>query len=230
MAAASRKLRAHVTRTRVVALVVALGLLSICGFFAVRVQPLDSGGDEWLYRAPGQIELTNNFPADYPGPDERAPLQLLSYVDGAEASLVKALPNTGPTPITITGVEISPSYLTGALVTLKEAQPATIVASPSCSSEAVQRRAASLSVCQLDQAATWTGGAFRPIQVSPGNQGLVAVHLWMSHCEDNGRGGQYQVIDSIQVHYTVLGFPHSQAVDVGPYWFESPDACPRASQ
>jgi hypothetical protein len=227
MAAVPSKLRAHVIRTRVVAVVVAAGLLTIYGFFAIRFQPLGSGADEWLYRAPGQTTLANSCPAYCPGPGQRAPLLLLSYVDGAEASLVKALYNQGPTQITITGVEISPFYLTGALVTLKEAQPAAIEGPPPCSSEAVERGAASLGSCQLDQAATWSGGAFRPIQVSPGKQGLVAVHLWMSHCEDNGPGGA-EIIDSIQVHYNVLGLPHMQAVDVGPYWFQSPDACPRS--
>ena len=37
----------------------------------------------------------------------------------------------------------------------------------------------------------------------------------------------YEVIDSVQVHYTELGFPHLQTISVGPYWFRSPDTCPR---
>ena len=228
MAAVPSKLRAHVTRTLLVTAVVIAILLTIYGFFATGLHALGGGADEWLYRAPGQTTLANSIPDYYPGPGQRAPHLMLSYVDGAEASLVKVLHNQGPTQITITGVEISPSYLTGALVTLKEAQPAAIQGPSPCSSEAVELGAASLGSCQLDQAATWSGGAFRPIQVSPGKQALVAVHLWMSHCEDNGPDGAFEVIDSIQVHYNMLGLPHTQAVDVGPYWFQSPKTCPRS--
>jgi hypothetical protein len=226
MAAVVPKLPASLTRTRLVVAVVAAGVLGTYAYFAMGLQPLGNGTDEWLYRAPGQATLPNYWPDYYPGPDVRAPLLLLGYVDGAEASLVKTFYNDGPTPITITGIEISPSYLTGALVTIKEAQPAVITGPPPCSQEAVDRGTASLGSCQLNQTATWRGGEFRPIQVSPRQQGLVAIHLLIGNCENNGSGG-YEIIDSVQVHYNELGFPHVQAVDVGPYWFQSPDTCPR---
>ena len=229
MAAAQPKLREIVTRKQLVIVAIASVSLAVYGYFTIYLQPVGTGTDETLYRAPGQT--TVNDPAmsylfDDPAPG-RPPL-LLSYVDGAESSLVKTLYNDGPTPITITGVQLSPSYLTGALVTIKEAQPAAIAGPPPCSAKAVDQGAASLGSCQLNEAATWTRGAFRPIQVNPGKQGVVAVHLFMSHCEDNGPGGGYAVIDSIVVQYTVLGLPREEAVDVGPYYFQSPDTCPRS--
>jgi hypothetical protein len=230
MAGVTQKPRARLSRrSGLIALVSAGVLVTVYVFVAVNLQPLGAGPDETLYRAPGQTTVSDpamasQIEAADPG---RQPI-LLSYVDGAEAALVKTLYNDGPTPITITGVETSPSYLTGALVTLKEAQPAAIGGQPPCSLLAVEQGAAVLNTCQLNEAATWIGGGFRPIQVNPGKEGVVAVHLLMSDCEDNGPGGAYQIIDSIQVHYEVLGFPHVQAVDVGPYWFQSPDTCPRS--
>jgi hypothetical protein len=227
MAAVIHKPRARLSRNRLIVLAVAAALAAVYVYFAAYLQPLATGPDETIYQAPGQTILTNNFPPYYPGADQRAPLLLLSYVDGAEASLVKTLYNDGPIPITITGVEISPFYLTGALVTLKEAQPAAIAGPAPCSLVAVEQGAALLDTCRLNEAATWTGGDFRPIQVNPGKVGVVAVHLLTSHCEDNGPGG-YEIIDSIVVDYSLLGLPHHQAVDVGPYWFQSPDTCPRS--
>ncbi len=227
MAAAKPSLRVVATPRRFVALAVAAGVLAVYIYFAAYRQPLSPGPDEVLYRGPGQVTLPNSFPAYYPGVDQRAPLLLLSYVDGVEASLVKTLYNDGPTSITITGVETSPSYLPGALVPLKEAQPAAIVGPPPCSLDAVEVGAAFLAYCRLNEAATWSGGAFRPIQVSSHTVGVIAVHLLMSHCEDNGPGG-YEVIDSINVQYSVLGLPRVESVEVGPYWFQSPDTCPRS--
>jgi hypothetical protein len=140
--------------------------------------------------------------------------------------MAKTLYNDVPTPLTITGVQTSPSYWLG-LVTLKDARPAAVAGPPPCLLEAVERGAALLRSCQLNEAATWSGGDFRPIEVSPGKEGVVALRMLMSNCEDTGPGG-YLIIDSIQVHYSVLGFPHIQAVDVGPYWFQSPATCPRS--
>ena len=223
------KLRARLSRSQGVALVSAAVLVALYVYFAAYLQPLAAGPDETLYRAPGQA--TVNDPAMASVIDNAAPGHtpiLLSYVDGAESSLVKTLYNDGPTPITITGVETSPSYLTGALVTIKEAQPAAIAGPPPCSLDAVEHGAASLSYCQLNEAATWVAGGFRPIDVSPHQVGVVAVHILMSHCEDNSPGDAYASIDSIVVHYTLLGVPRDQAVDVGPYYFRSPDTCPRS--
>jgi hypothetical protein len=127
MAAVMRKPRARLSRNGMIALAVTGALVGAYMIVTVYLQPLSAGPDEALYRAPGQT--TVNDPAMSPLIDDagpgRAPL-LFSYVDGAEASLVKTLHNEGPAPITITGVETSPSYLTGALVTVKEAQPAAI--------------------------------------------------------------------------------------------------------
>jgi len=228
MVAVTQK-RAQISRNQLIALVAAAVLIAVYVYFAVYLQPLGSGPDETLYRAPGQTvvndpAMSSQVEAAGPG---RAPL-LLSYVDGSQAALVKTLYNDGPTPITITGIETSPSYLTGALVTLKEAQPAAIAGPPPCSLDAVEVGAALLSYCRLNEAATWSAGGFRPLDVDSHKVGVVAVQLLMSHCEDNGPGGVYEVIDSIQVHYSVLGFPRVQAVDVGPYWFQSPDTCPRS--
>ena len=229
MAAATPKLRAQLTSRRLVFAALAVVLIAVYGYLAIYLHPLGSGTDETLYRAPGQTTVNDPGMASViedAGPG-REPL-LLSYVDGAESSLVKTFYNHGPTPITITGVATSPSYLTGALVTLKEAQPAAIGGPPPCSLEAVEQGAAMLNYCRLNEAATWTGGGFRPIQVNPGKEGVVAVHLLMSHCENNGPGGGYAVIDSIVVQYTVLGLPREEAVEVGPYYFQSPDTCPRS--
>lgn len=219
----------RLSRIQFVALVAAAALVALYMYFAAYLQPLAAGPDETLYRAPGQATVNDPAMSSVIGNAEsgRTPL-LLSYVDGAQSSLVKTFYNDGPTPITITGVETSPAYLTGALVTIREAQPAAIAGPPPCSLDAVERGSASLGYCQLNEAATWTAGGFRPIDVRPHQVGVVAVHLLMSHCEDNGPGGGYASIDSIVVHYTLLGLPRDQAVDVGPYYFRSPDTCPRS--
>jgi hypothetical protein len=228
MAAVMQKPRARLSRNGLIALVIAGVLVAVYVFFAVNLQPLGAGPDETLYRARGQTTVSDPAMASQiEAADPGRPPLLLSYVDGAEAALVKTLYNDGPTPITITGVETSPSYLTGALVTLKDAQPAVIAGAPPCSLDAVEVGAAFLSYCRLNEAATWSAGGFRSIEVSSHKVGVVAVQLLMSHCEDNRPGGAYQIIDSIQVHYNVLGFPRVQAVDVGPYWFQSPDTCSR---
>jgi hypothetical protein len=65
---------------------------------------------------------------------------------------------------------------------------------------------------------------FRPINLNPGQQGVVAVHLLMSNCTGRATGG-YTIVDSISVDYSVLGFPHTQDVPVGPYRVSAPDTC-----
>jgi hypothetical protein len=198
-------------RNQFIALAVAVGLLAIYGFFAIFLQPLGSSGEEALNRAPGQTTVIDEWAQGNVLSDGRAPLLLLSYVDGAEATLVKGLYNSGPTPLTITGVETFPPGWVG-LVTFKDVRSAVVVGPAPC--------------CQLNEVATWSAHEFRPIQVNPGEEGVIAMHLLMSNCEHSPSAG-YLTIESIKVDYSLLGFPHSQSVDVGPYAFRSPDSCPR---
>lgn len=198
-----------VTRRRVIALAVGVGLLAVYGFFAIYVRPLDVGSDEAFFGLASQTAVDESSAVIGNGPD--VPIHLLSYVDGGVDTLVKSLFNRGLTPITITGVETSPPDWLG-LVTLKEPRAAVIDGAAPC--------------CQLNAAATWSAQDFRSIQVNPGEERVVALHLLMSNCEDSG-SGIYTIIDSIKVHYNVLGFPHVKDVAVGPYWFQSPDTCQR---
>src|SRR6267143_3677120 len=103
MAVVATKPRARLSRNQFVALVAAAVLVALYVYFAAYLQPLAAGSDETLYRAPGQATL--NDPAMSPVIDNAEPGHtpiLLSYVDGAESSLVKTFYNDGPTPITIT--------------------------------------------------------------------------------------------------------------------------------
>jgi hypothetical protein len=209
MVAVKQSPRALLSRNRLIALAVAIGVAVVCAYLAIFSQPLDAGSDEALNVASGQDRLTDAFPSEGKGPDGRAPLLVLDYIDGGQATLVKELHNSGPIPLTITGVETSPAQWLG-LVTLKDPRSAVVVG----------------RCCQLDEAATWSARDFRSIQVNPNEEGIIALHLLMSNCEDNGPGA-YMIIDSIKVQYSVLGVPHDQAVEVGPYWFQSPNSCPR---
>jgi hypothetical protein len=138
---------------------------------------------------------------------------VVNYVDGATATLVKAVINNGAIGVTVTGVESSPAVRWAGLYTVKDSRTAVTVSPGSC--------------CTINDSATWSAKEFRPLTLNPGQQGAVAVHLLESNCEFNS-GGQYVILDSIRVHYSVLGFAHIQDVGIGPYWFKSPEACPRS--
>jgi hypothetical protein len=192
------------------AVVVAVALVAAYVFLAVFQQPLIAD-DEGLNRAPGQATVNDPaMSAEIGTTDGRAPV-LLTYVDGGEATLVKALYNEGPTPLTVTGVDTSPSLWVG-LVTLKDPRAAVIVGPAPC--------------CQLNEAATWSAQDFRSFQINPGERGVIAMHLLTGNCEDSS-SGLYVTINLITVHYSVLGFPRAQEVSVGPYSFQSPATCPR---
>jgi hypothetical protein len=195
------------------ALIAAVVLVGAYGWLAIYEQPVVSGY-EMLETAPGQTTL---HPFAASGSDSfiaagAAPILVVDYVDGAASTLVKTLSNSGPLPVTITGVETGRTDWRG-LVTIKEARSAVVVGPAPC--------------CELNQTATWSAPDFHWIQLAPYGQGVVAVHLLMSNCENGGAGG-YWIVDHIKVDYIVLGFPHAQDVAVGPYWFRSPDTCPRA--
>lgn len=64
------------------------------------------------------------------------------------------------------------------------------------------------------------------ITLMPGQTADLAIAMVMSNCEDSGPGG-YLGMDNITVDYTELGLPHTQKLAIGPYWFESPETCPR---
>jgi hypothetical protein len=216
MATATLRHRTTVNRKRVAIVGFVLALVASYGFLAIFSQPLGGGGREGFTRAAGQTLVAD--PGLNLGPilDGPAPI-FVSYVDGGLATLVKSVSNDGPVALTITGVETSGPDKAGglALVTVKEAQAGMAVDPGSC--------------CEINDPATWAASShdFRPIHVDPGRQGVIAVHLLMSNCEDTGAGG-FLIFDSIKVDYTVLGFPHVQAIGVGPYWFQSPDTCPRS--
>jgi hypothetical protein len=211
MAAVMQTARTTLSRYRWVAGALAIALIAVYVVLAVFSQPLSSDAEQ-LNRAPGQTTLVEDPIMAETNPPDALPPVLLSYVDGGESTLVKAIYNDGQTPFTITGVETSPSYWLG-LVTLKDPRAAVMVGPGPC--------------CELNDAATWSAPDFRSIQVNPKGWGVIALHLLMSNCEDNGPGG-YEIIDTIKVDYSVLGFPRTEDVSVGPYWFQSPDTCPRS--
>jgi hypothetical protein len=181
------------------ALLGALSVVAAYGFAAVYTQPLASG-ESSLQWVPGQPPVSNY------------PLVTFNYVDGGLVTLVLGLDNHAVVGITVTGIETSSSD-SHALVNVMEARPAVFADPGGC--------------CTLNVDETWSARDFRPINLNPGQAGAVAVHLQMTNCEYNS-GGQFVIIDSIKVHYSVLGFPHAQSAAVGPLWFKSPDSCPRS--
>lgn len=74
---------------------------------------------------------------------------------------------------------------------------------------------------------TITGAGTRPLYLNPGQEGTIAVHLRVGNCESVS-AGTLEILDSIKVHYKVLGIPHTVAVGIGPYWLKSPATCPRS--
>ncbi|MFI5282594.1 MAG: hypothetical protein ACHQ0J_05630 [Candidatus Dormibacterales bacterium] len=197
-----------ISRRTWIAMAALVLLAGAYGYFAVYLQPL-APADEQLNPAAGEARIASST-IDF-GPLVYTPLAALTYVDGANATLVKDLYNNGPFALTVTGVETSPEYWVG-LVSVADPRAAVMAGPWPC--------------CEINEAATFSAQSFHPFQLSPGRLGAVAVHLFMSHCEDSGPGG-YLGIDRITVLYSVLGFPHSQDVPVGPYWFQSPNSCPR---
>jgi hypothetical protein len=67
------------------------------------------------------------------------------------------------------------------------------------------------------------------VTLGPGQSLNIPIDIYMSNCEFNGPGG-WVGLDDVTVDYTIVGVPHSQNVAVGPYWFDSPQSCPRPRQ
>jgi hypothetical protein len=195
-------------------LAILLGVIGVLGAYALLAifpQPVAADGAEAFTGVRGQKPFADpqaqSLSLDSHGP----PVLVWGYVDHGVNTLVKSVVNTGPIPLTITGVENNDLPGWAALITIKDDRAAVTVGRFPC--------------CEIDPAATWSAHDFRPISVAPGHHAVVAVHMVMGNCEYNNGG--FEIIDSIKVHYTVLGFPHVQAVGVGPYWFRTPDTCPR---
>ncbi len=186
-------------------------LLAAYAFIAILDQPLAAGNDAVFIGLPNQS--TSYQPPTQPALDQRPPILVLGYVDRGVDTLVQSLANTGSTALTITGVETNRRPGWAGLVTIEDARAAVVLGPQPC--------------CHVDEAATWSAPSFRAITVGAGQQGVIAVHFLLSNCEDNGPG-VYVIIDSIKIDYAVLGFPHAADVAIGPYWFASPDTCPRA--
>jgi len=173
-------------------------------FLSVLSQPLISGNAEGADRGTFVSSLS-------PGFDR--PARVVDYADGATATLIKWVGNGGPVSLTVTGVEMSPSYWVG-LITIADARAGVVAGPDPC--------------CNVDEQATWAAPSFRPIQLGPSKQAPVVLHILMSHCEYNSPGGTAS-IDSIRIHYSVLGFPHVQDVHLNTLFaVKSPDACPRS--
>jgi hypothetical protein len=186
-------------------------LVAVYAFLAIFMQPLAEGTDASLVGLSGQDTIF--LPPNQLALGQHPPAVVMSYVDHGVDTLVQSVANTGSIPITITGVETDHLPGFAGLVTIQDARPAVTIGPQPC--------------CELNDAATWSAHNFRPINVNPGRQAVIALQLLMSHCEDNGPG-LYEIIDSIRVDYTVLGFRHTAGVAVGPYWFASPATCPRS--
>lgn len=185
-------------------MVAAIALLGVYLYLAVLSQPLTSGNAEGADRGTFVSSLS-------PGFDR--PARVVGYADGATATLTKWVGNSGPVGLTVTGVEMSPSYWVG-LITIADARAGVVTGPDPC--------------CNVDEQATWAAPGFRPIQLDPKKQAPVVLHILMSHCEYNSPGGTAN-FDSIRIHYSVLGFPHVQAVPLNTLFaVKSPDTCPRS--
>lgn len=204
------QLRSRQAKLAILAAVVAL--LAAYGLLAIYPQPVASDGAEAFTGVPGQAPFADPEAQSLTTPNYGAPQFVWRYVDHGVNTLVKSVVNSGPIPLTITGVQNDDLPGWAALITIKDDRAAVPAGRAPC--------------CEIDAAATWSAREFHPILLAPGHHAMVAVHLVMSNCESNGGGG-YEIIDAIKIRYSVLGFPHVQSVGVGPYWFRSPDTCPR---
>lgn len=194
-------------RLRLVALcaafVVAIGSLAAYAFVAVLNQPLTAGSTFQI--VPGSVAVTDLE-------TDSGTVQLLGYVDGATVTINQALANTGQVKLSITGVETSPSPASYAIFSITDARAAVPASLPCCGA--------------IDEAATWAASGFKPMQLGPRQEVAVAVRLVMNSCHGN-TGESYQTVDSINVHYSVLGIPHVQEVFFfEPIGVKVPASCP----
>ena len=195
-----------------VAWLAALALVAVYAGLAIFSQPVASGNSEALDRPPGQTVTSNPGAVSAAFFNAQPALLVLSYVDGATDTLVKTIVNRGTVAVTVTGVEDSRPDWAG-LVSIRGASASPISGPDGC--------------CTSDEIAAASASEFHPLTLAPAQYGAIFVHIKMANCEYNS-AGQYVVIDSIPVQYTVLGFQHVQEIGVGPYWYKSPDTCPRS--
>ena len=201
--ATNRPLRRHRLVAWCAVGVIVIGLLATYAFFAFVNQPLTAGSDQGIY--PPQAETALDTLA--------GPVRLLPYVDGETLTLVQSLANTGPVDLSVTGValssQLSPAHAAFSVTEARAAIPAGL---PCCG--------------DIDVAATWAAPRFNPMQLQPGQQVAIALHLVINQCNTT-RVAVFQTLDSISVQYTVLGVSHTQDVQMDEaVGVKMPDTCP----
>jgi hypothetical protein len=105
------------------------------------------------------------------------------------------LHNYGRFPLTVTGVDVSPSHWRG-LVGIGDARAAVV---DHC--------------CIIDTARTWAPDHFAPLTLQRDAEGAVVLRYVMGHCEDSFVGGSMSS-DGITVHYDVLGNGHTTVIQL----------------
>jgi hypothetical protein len=139
-------------------------------------------------------------------------IRLYVYVDRGTFTVTKWLTNSGPVPLTITGVDPAPDYWVG-LIGVKDARQAVPVVPGKC--------------CSIDEVATWAAPGFRPLHLDPGQSGAISVRYLMSHCESSPPGGTLS-FESLGIQYNILGFPRDGQIPwSAPIAVTSPDTCPQ---
>jgi hypothetical protein len=136
----------------------------------------------------------------------------VDYVDGELVSVDVSLLNDGRFGLTVTGVHTDAGWQ--GLARIVGVRTAVMGGRAPC--------------CIVDDAATWAAPGFRPFHLDPGTEGAVVLHVALGNCR-NAQVGVRSVVDEITVDYTVLGWPHTTAVQL-PYpadvRYTSADICP----
>ena len=183
---------------------VLLGLALSYLFLVVRDQPLAAGS---TWDNPG---LGADVPGAWP-PQTSA--WVIEYTDRAEFTVDAWLRNNGRFDLTVTGVQLDPTYWAG-LFRLVDAR-AGVLLDNRC--------------CIVDHNATWAARGFVPFTMHPGDERPVVLRYRIGHCEDNGVGGSY-MSPGVVVLYDVLGNGHTTGV---PFYeplvmrYSNASECPR---
>jgi len=155
-------------------------------FLVVRDQPLDgSGGTSGAYPAHPEH-----------GPLSDSDAYVADYIDGGTITVVTTLTNLGRFPVMVTGVHTDPVWWVG-LARLAAARPAAMHTPPSC--------------CDIDDKATWAATGFHPMHLGPTDEGVLELHMFMSHCEIADVGTTAE-LDDLTVDYDEMGWHHTSEV------------------
>ena len=90
------------------------------GFLAIYAQPIAADGAEAFFGVPGQKPFADPQAQPLSLDSHGPPVLVWGYVDHGVNTLVKSVVNTGPIPLTITGVENNDLPGWGGLITIKD--------------------------------------------------------------------------------------------------------------